>query len=114
MAYVFDGLSDVVATEEAHLSGGWVGKSQRRYASPDQAHNGEGPFIDVVDWRWEGEPQVLVQVKGVAFAVMLLPASSVKVGRNRLWCLRERLAARLRPELRGLLTTGRSGRIATR
>jgi len=61
-----------------------------------------------------GAPHFVVRVKSVAFAVVLLPASAKKVGRNRLWHLRETIAARLRPGLRVLLTRGRSGRIDPR
>jgi hypothetical protein len=198
IAEFFQGLSGAVAPEKVRLSGAWAGRSQRRYASLKQSGTGEGPFIDVVDWRWEGtlegdsplvglallvtderfywvkshppadRPQVsfsmarwagipgsvsatgsfhgaylpslpidvdeeppvacilgdsavkagtphfVVQVKGVALAVVLLPASAIKVGRNRLWHLRETIAARLRPRLSVLLTRGRSGRIDPR
>ncbi len=56
-----------------------------------------------------GTAHVVARVAGVTFVVVLLPASAVKVGRNRLWHLRDDLAARLSPEVRGLLTRGRSG-----
>jgi hypothetical protein len=56
-------------------------------------------------------PHVTAQLGRAAFAVVLLPASAVKVGRNRLWHVRESIASRLSPELQRLLTRGRSGEI---
>jgi hypothetical protein len=193
-AEFFQGLSDVVPPDEVRMSGAWESpKHQRRYASPEQAGTGDGPFVETVDWRWEGnlggaglfvglallvaeqrvywvksqppaehavvsfsacgwadrarsvsvtgsfhgahlpsvpveigdepptawvlgEPtarvgvlHVVARVQGVEFAVLLLPASAVQVGRNHLWHLHESIAARLRPELNVLLTRGRSG-----
>jgi hypothetical protein len=58
-----------------------------------------------------GTPHVVARLNGVAFVVVLLPASAIKVGRNRLWRLREDIAGRLHPEVKGLLTRGRSGQI---
>jgi hypothetical protein len=176
------------------MSGAWSGKPQLRYASPKQAGTGEGPYVETVDWRWEGflesdlpfvgiavlaldqrlywvksqppvlrasvsvftsawaelprsvsfsgvfhgaylpsipvdlseEPpasvmigsssastgalHVVARLKNVGFGVVLLPGSAVKVGRNRLWHLREP-ATRLPPELHRLVTRGRSGEI---
>ncbi len=176
------------------MTGAWTGKPQRRYASSSQFGSGKGPFIDTVDWRWEGafegpssmvglailstdecwywvksqppvprpevgvsahgwttrpstvsvagsfhgvgspsvpveltdappsafvmgpsiamtgSPHVVARVARVTFAVVLLPASVVRVGRNRLWRLREPFAGKLAPGLRELLTRGRSGK----
>ena len=58
-----------------------------------------------------GMLHVVAQLGRAAFGVVLLPASAVKVGRNRLWHLREPIASRLSPELQRLLTRGRSGEI---
>jgi len=189
----FQGLPEIVAADEARMTGGWGAKPQRRYASPKQTGTGEGPFIETIDWRWEGMfdgaaplaglvllaaerrmfwvkseppterpvvsfsvsgladatssvsvtgsfhgaylpsvpveigdeppractvgqpraragvPHVVAQVQGIVLAVVLLPASAVEVGRNRLWHLREDVAIRLPPGPRDLLTRGRSG-----
>ena len=56
-----------------------------------------------------GTLHVVARIEGVAFAVLLLPASAVKIGRNRLWHLREDIVSRLPADQRGLLTGGRSG-----
>ncbi len=192
----FQGLREVVSAEAVRMSGAWSRKPQRRYASPTQSGGGEGPFIDTIDWRWDGAfesssplaglalllvdqrlywvksqppvarpavsfsahgwadragsvsatgsfhgaflpsvpveisddppascvigesatstgtPHIVAQLEGVVFAVLLLPASAVKVGRNRLWHLRDGIAPRLPPELRRLATRGRTGQVA--
>lgn len=59
-----------------------------------------------------GTPHLVGRLERVAFAVVLLPASAVKVGRNRLWHLREAVASRLPPNLQRLVTKGRSGKVA--
>jgi hypothetical protein len=56
-----------------------------------------------------GVPYVVAQLQEVVFAVLLLPASMIKVGRNRLWRLRENIALPLRPDLRRLVTSRRTG-----
>ncbi len=58
-----------------------------------------------------GTLHVVAQLGRAAFGVVLLPASAVKVGRNRLWQLREPLASTLGPELQRLLMGGRSGEL---
>jgi hypothetical protein len=189
----FESLREVVTAEEVRMSGAWANKPQRRYASPKQSGTGEGPFVETVDWRWDGAleggsplvglallaveqrlywvksqpavdrpalsfstsgwaghpgsvsvtgsfhgaflpsvparisdeppascvigptvartgtPHVVARLDAIAFAVLLLPAPAVIVGRNRLWHLREAIASRLRPDLRRLLTSRRSG-----
>lgn len=192
----FEGLSEVLAAEEIRMSGAWSDKAQRRYASPDQLGTGTGPYIETVDWRWDGAfeggsplvgvamlvrdgyfhwtkslppvarpavtfsthgwaarscsvsvtgsfhgaylpavpveatdeppvscligkpmastgtPHLVGRLERVGFAVVLLPASAVKVGRNRLWHLRDGIASRLSRELRTLMTRARSGKVA--
>jgi hypothetical protein len=189
-------LREVLAAEDVRMSGAWSGKPQLRYASPAQLGSGEGPYIETVDWRWDGafesvnpfvgiavlaidqrlywvksqppvaravvsfsahgwaarpgcvsvagafhgaylpsmpveisdEPpascvigssptstgmlHVVARLGRVAFAVVLLPGSAVRVGRNRLWHLREGIASQLPPELHRLTTRGRSGKVA--
>jgi hypothetical protein len=58
-----------------------------------------------------GTLHVVGRLEKIVFAVVLLPAPAVKVGRNRLWHLRENIAARLPPELRELTTRRRSGEV---
>ncbi len=56
-----------------------------------------------------GRPHRVAEIDGAAFGVVLLPGAVVKTGRNRLWRLRDELAATLPADLRELLTRGRSG-----
>lgn len=58
-----------------------------------------------------GVPHVLTTLDGVVFSVVFLPGASLRVGRNRLWRVREELAARLSAPLADLLTRRRSGQI---
>jgi hypothetical protein len=62
----FDGLRDVVAAEGVRMSGAWAEKPQRRYASPNQAGTGEGPFIQTIDWRWDGTFHSISPLAGLA------------------------------------------------
>lgn len=194
---LFQALRAVVPGEEIRMHGVWAGKPQRRYASPQQSGTGEGPYIETVDWRWDGAfegasaltglailslgqrlswvksvpptvrpavrfaahgwaghpgsvsatgsfhgaylpsmpihisneppascvtgplegrtgtPHVVMRLDELVFAVVLLPASAIKVGRNRLWHLREGLASQLPPTLQRLLTRGRSGEVGS-
>lgn len=192
----FQALREVVKGNEVYMSGAWVGKPQRRYASPEQFGTGEGPFVDTVDWRWDGTfestspiagiallaveqrlfwvkseppsarpelsfslhgwaecpgsvsvtaafhgvarrslpiaiddepptacvighpvatmgtPHLVARLDRVSFSVVLLPASAVKVGRNRLWRLRDALASKLPLDVQKLMTRGRTGEVA--
>jgi hypothetical protein len=56
-----------------------------------------------------GRPHRVAEIDGTVFAVILLPGAVVKTGRNRLWRLRDELAASLPEDVRTLLTRGRSG-----
>jgi hypothetical protein len=189
----FEGIRKLLPAEAVRMSGAWASKPQRRYASPEQLGSGAGPYVETVDWRWDGvfesasslagvaflsvdqrvywvksqppavrpavgfsahgwaarpgavsvaasfhgsvlpsapaeigeEPpaacaigasataagtlHVVARIERVAFAVLLLPASAVRVGRNRLWHLREDVASQLPSDQRLLLTRGRSG-----
>jgi hypothetical protein len=62
----------------------------------------EGPLI-TGRLGWVGEAQ------GVNFGLVLLPGPALKIARNGLWHLRDRLAVALPEPLRRLLTRGRSG-----
>ena len=59
-----------------------------------------------------GMLHVVARLDRAAFGVVLLPGSAVKVGRNRLWHLREDVASGLSPELHSLTTRGRSGEVS--
>jgi hypothetical protein len=58
-----------------------------------------------------GIPHVVMRLEPLVFSVLLLPASAIKVGRKRLWHLREKLASGIPPSLRQILTRRRSGQI---
>jgi len=62
----------------------------------------EGPLV-TGRLGWVGEAQ------GVNFGLVLLPVPALKVARNGLWHLRDRLAVALPEPLRRLLTRRRSG-----
>ncbi|HEY6462945.1 MAG TPA: hypothetical protein VIY73_22395 [Polyangiaceae bacterium] len=194
----FEGLSSVLAPEDVRLTGAWASKTTRRYASRNQLGTGEGPFVDVIDWRWEGRlegasplvglallfhegritwvksrppaprldvsfstagwvhspgsvsatgslhgaylpavrveldddppaacvvgkpavkvgsPHPVMETGRAFFAIVVLPASAVTVGRNRLWRARESIVAGLDAAQAVLLTRGRSGAFDSR
>lgn len=56
-----------------------------------------------------GRPHLVAEVDGTAFIVLMLQGSVLKVGRNRLWHLRDELASALPADLRQLLVRGRTG-----
>lgn len=47
-------LHDRVPSEPVGFSGEWSNRSRRRYAAGRQLGTGCGPFVDVVDRRWQG------------------------------------------------------------
>lgn len=47
-------LHDRVPSEPVALSGEWSSRSRRRYAAERQLGTGCGPFVDVMDRRWQG------------------------------------------------------------
>lgn len=61
-----------------------------------------GPFVT-------GRVAVLARTEGADLLVLLFPARLVKIGRNRLWRLRDQYAAELPPRLREVLTRRRTG-----
>ncbi len=61
--------------------------------------------------QFTGRVSCLASAPDVSFLVLILPASVVKVGRNRLWHLRDTLAPLLPLAVRELLTKRRSGSI---
>jgi hypothetical protein len=58
-----------------------------------------------------GRAHLFVEVPGAAFVVLLLPSTVLKVGRNRLWRVRDDLVSALPPELRRVLTKSRTGEL---
>lgn len=58
-----------------------------------------------------GQPHRVAEIDGTSFVVILLPGAAVKTGRNRLWRLRDELAADFPEDVRTLLTRRRSGEI---
>ncbi len=61
-----------------------------------------------------GRPHVVAEVGDVAFAAVLLPEALLKVGRNRLWRLRDAIAPGLPSSLAELLTRRRAGEFRLR
>lgn len=59
-----------------------------------------------------GRPHLVAESGGVAFVVVLIPGSGVKVGRSRLWHLREEMRASLPADLREILTRRRTGTLS--
>ncbi len=62
----FRPVTAVITGDPVRVSGSWAGKAQRKYASPSQLGTGEGPFVDVVDWRWTGTFESEVPLAGLA------------------------------------------------
>jgi hypothetical protein len=58
-----------------------------------------------------GHLQQIVQVDTITFVVLLLPANLIKVGRKRIWHVRDEIALSLPENARRLLTRNRSGRL---
>ncbi len=56
-----------------------------------------------------GRAHLVAQVENVAFIVVLLQKSVIKIGRNHLWRLRDQLAASLPENARRVLTRNRTG-----
>lgn len=189
-------LADQVAGEPVALNGAWLPTARRTYEAASQSGTGDGPFADVVDFRWRGRLSSAVPVAGVAFLatanelfwskttppasplevdvslhayakysqglatftaiiagallpgvpvafagdpaavctladarlttarveliaetkaaaifLLLLPARSLRIGRHRLWRLREELTLSAPPRAREILTRRRSGSI---
>lgn len=49
----FGALADLIPVAPLNLTGTWSSKPQRRYASP-ASKPGVGPYMDTMDWRWDG------------------------------------------------------------
>lgn len=190
-------LSTLIPPARVELSGEWLPASRRRYKSPEQLGTGSGPFVDVVDLKWQGtltgaEPiagiaflvtgdsifwsksqpaaatmsvsvsmhayadyqpgratfaaslgdavtpgvpveydrdvseacevnpapvltgrvQTIATIRLATFAVLLIPGRFLKVGRHRLWRVRDNIASSVAPVIREVLTRRRSGTLA--
>ena len=59
-----------------------------------------------------GRLHLVAAAEGAEFAVLLVPRSVVKVGRNRLWRLRDEVASALSADVRGRFWLGRTGALS--
>ncbi len=64
---IFHGLQEVVGAHEARMSGAWSTARRLQYASRAQDGSGEGPFVEVFDWRWDGAFDSPSPLVGIAF-----------------------------------------------
>jgi len=62
-------MAGAVTREPIELSGAWLPKARRTYEGKGQPGAGSGPFIDVIDWRWQGELACAVPIAGIVFLV---------------------------------------------
>jgi hypothetical protein len=58
-----------------------------------------------------GRPHLLAQLGNETVALLVLPGSIVRMGRNGLWRVCDDIASRLPPDLRLLLTRSRNGEV---
>lgn len=93
-------LAGIDSHEPIEIRGGWSRSLRRTYREGSQAGSGAGPFADVVD-----------EIDDAAFVVVLVQRALLKTGRNRLWRLRDALAADLPADVRDLLTRRRAGAV---
>lgn len=56
-----------------------------------------------------GRAVTLAEIDGVAFVAIVVPGTSLKMGRNHLWRFRQDVASSLVPDIRELLTRQRTG-----
>lgn len=60
-------LASVLDAQSVVFEGSWQPKTRRSYERVEQAGSGEGPFIDVIDWRWRGTVSSPASISAVAF-----------------------------------------------
>ncbi len=60
-------LSSVVSPIAVNLAGAWSTSLRKTYASPSQAGTGAGPFVEVVDAKWQGTFECNEPMAGIAF-----------------------------------------------
>jgi len=70
---IFDELDAALAgrvpSEPVECAGSWLPAARRTYERAKQLGGGEGPFIDVIDWRWLGHLSCATPIVAVAFFV---------------------------------------------
>src|SRR5262245_31046743 len=71
-------LAPIVPAEPVEVSGAWSTTRRRTYASATQLGSGEGPFVEVVDVRWQGTLACAVPLAGYLFMITSDEASWVK------------------------------------
>jgi hypothetical protein len=64
-----ESLASVVPPEPVELQGSWSEAARRTYSSAHQVGSGTGPFVDVIDLRWQGAFSSSVPVAGIAILV---------------------------------------------
>jgi hypothetical protein len=62
-------LSDLVPEQPVACRGAWSTVLRRVYASPSQLGSGEGPFVEIVDARWNAELSAEFAFSVMAFLV---------------------------------------------
>src|SRR6185295_19062868 len=60
-------ICDVVPVESVDFRGEWTTSSRRAYKSEAQIGTGDGPFVEVVDFRWRGALTSAGPFSGIAF-----------------------------------------------
>ena len=62
-------LAGLVRSEPVELAGSWLPAARRTYERAAQEGSGEGPFTDVIDWRWRGRLSCSTPTVAVVFLV---------------------------------------------
>jgi hypothetical protein len=62
-------LDGLVNSEPIELAGSWLPATHRTYERATQLGSGEGPFREIVDWRWRGQLSSAAPIVAVAFLV---------------------------------------------
>jgi hypothetical protein len=64
----FESAREFAPPEDVRVTGGWSSARRLRYARPEQAGTGEGPYVETTDWRWDGA----VEAAGPMTALVVL------------------------------------------
>lgn len=62
-------LVSVVPPEPVELQGSWAEAARRTYSAASQAGSGAGPYVDVIDLRWQGILTSSVPIAAIAMLV---------------------------------------------
>lgn len=62
-------LIGVVPREPVQFTGGWQSAVRRTYQAAKQLGTGSGPFMDVLDFRWQGVLACDVPIVSIAFLI---------------------------------------------